>query len=418
MYRLLGAKVGKRVFWPGTQPTFSGEFDLLEIGDDVVFGSKSVLVCTTIDSAEPIILCAGSNVSDSTVVLPGGILGKNAVIGSNTVCPSNRYLPEGSVWCGSRNGEPVLLEKGEDVVNTSTDASEVKKMSLQMNGDDSTIRPFGKAVYEGEANYLLFPLPVYIVFSMCAQIAGAILTTAPLLGALYLSAGYLFGWDDIERGYIIAQVAKGEFFAVLFVFLLITNFVRLLIWLFIEVVAKRTLIGQRQEGRANWDMSSYSQRWELHRLLLPIRFAGRISLLDLMCGTPYMSIFYRWMGSEIGTDCCLYPTGGEPFMIEPDMVSMGDRCVIDNGKLICHLNTRGNFELSRIRLGDNVTLRTECRIQQGVVIEEGSMLLEKSLAMTGEEIEPESVWLGSPATRLFAYDAASSIGTRNSGDIV
>jgi acyl carrier protein len=35
LYRLLGAKVGKRVFWPGQQPIFTGEFDLLEIGDDV-----------------------------------------------------------------------------------------------------------------------------------------------------------------------------------------------------------------------------------------------------------------------------------------------------------------------------------------------------------------------------------------------
>lgn len=390
----------------------------MEIGDDVVFGSKAVLLCTTIDSAEPITLCAGSNVSDSTVVLPGGILGKNTVIGSNTVCPSNRYLPEGSVWCGTRNGEPVLLEKGEQDAQDSTNAAEVKTTSLQMIGDESTIRPFGKAVYEGESHYLLFPLPVYMLFSICAQIVGAILTTAPLLGALFLAAGYLFGWNDIERGYVTVQVAKGEFFAVLFCFLLATNSLRLIVWLFVEVLGKKAFIGQRQEGRANWDVSSYSQRWELHRLLAPIRFAGRISLLDLICGTPYMSAFFRLLGCRIGDDCCLFPTGGEPFMIEPDLVSMGDRCLVDNGKLICHLNTRGNFELARIQLDDNVTLRTECRIQQGVVIEEGSMLLEKSLAMTGEVIEPESVWLGSPATRLFSYDAASSIGTRNSGDIV
>ena len=31
------------------------------------------------------------------------------------------------------------------------------------------------------------------------------------------------------------------------------------------------------------------------------------------------------------------------------------------------------------------------------------MLLEKSLAMTGEIIESDSVWQGSPASKLFAY---------------
>jgi hypothetical protein len=47
-------------------------------------------------------------------------------------------------------------------------------------------------------------------------------------------------------------------------------------------------------------------------------------------------------------------------------------------------------------------------------METGSMLLEKSLAMTGEVIESDSVWWGAPAARLLSYDT-SSIGTRPSG---
>jgi hypothetical protein len=47
-------------------------------------------------------------------------------------------------------------------------------------------------------------------------------------------------------------------------------------------------------------------------------------------------------------------------------------------------------------------------------MESGSMLLEKSLAMTGEVIESDSVWWGAPAARLLSYDT-SSIGTRPSG---
>eukprot|EP00957_Ditylum_brightwellii_P105086 8009828-Ditylum_brightwellii.AAC.1 len=88
LYRLLGAKVGNRVFWPAHLPLFTCEFDLLEIGDDVVFGSRSVIFCSTVDSCEKVKLCAGANVSDNTVVLPGSIIGKNAVLGSNSVCPT------------------------------------------------------------------------------------------------------------------------------------------------------------------------------------------------------------------------------------------------------------------------------------------------------------------------------------------
>merc|ERR1712048_1066801 len=78
---------------------------------------------------------------------------------------------------------------------------------------------------------------------------------------------------------------------------------------------------------------------------------------------------------------------------------------IDCASVVCHLNTRGNFELAKIIIGNNVTLRSRSRIQQGVHMESGSMLLEKSLALTGEIIETDSVWQGAPAGLLFMYDS-------------
>ena len=90
-------------------------------------------------------------------------------------------------------------------------------------------------------------------------------------------------------------------------------------------------------------------------------------------------------------------------MPEPDLVSMGNQCVVDLASIVCHLNTRGNFELVKISMEDNVTLRSRSRIQQGVHMETGSMLLEKSLALTGEVIEAFSVWQGAPSSRVFSY---------------
>ena len=46
IYRLLGAKVGKRVYWPGSGLDIV-EYDLLEVGDDVVFGSRSTVLTST-----------------------------------------------------------------------------------------------------------------------------------------------------------------------------------------------------------------------------------------------------------------------------------------------------------------------------------------------------------------------------------
>jgi hypothetical protein len=61
LYRLLGAKVGQRVFWPGHQLVTAGTFEPLKIGDDCVFGSRSALINGTTDRWEKIILCAGAN---------------------------------------------------------------------------------------------------------------------------------------------------------------------------------------------------------------------------------------------------------------------------------------------------------------------------------------------------------------------
>jgi acetyltransferase-like isoleucine patch superfamily enzyme len=150
--------------------------------------------------------------------------------------------------------------------------------------------------------------------------------------------------------------------------------------------------------------SDYCQNWELYQIVARIRNPGRMNFMDFIAGTPFIAGFFRLSGCTIGKDCCLYPSGAEPFMPEPDLVYMGDRCVIDCASVVCHLNTRGNFELAKITLGNHVTLRTGSRIQQGVEMESGSMLLEKSLAMTGEIIEANSVWQGAPASVLFTYD--------------
>ena len=412
LYRLLGAKVGKRVFWPGHQPVFSGEFDLLEIGDDVVFGSRSSLFCTTIDSYKKIILCAGANVADNTIVLPGSIIGKNGVLGSNTVCPTDRYLPEASVWFGARNGEPVLLEKGSGDTSRPISSHEIYPEHLQMVGDESTLRPFGRALYKGEAKYFVYPIWLIILFTMATRIFVAILHTIPMLTALHLGASYFFGWPIDNRDYDAVDVPLPSMLALIFCFFLVTHAASIAVWFHIEVFSKWGIIGERKEGRYNYDTSSYSQNWELYQIVNRVRFNGRMNTLDFLSGTPFMTAFFRSLGLKIGSDCCLYPAGGDPYMPEPDLVEMGDRCVVDCASIVCHLNTRGNFELAKIRMENNTTLRTRARIQQAVHMEANSMLLEKSLVMTGEIIEADSIWVGAPAARLLSYDT-SSINTMN-----
>lgn len=103
-------------------------------------------------------------------------------------------------------------------------------------------------------------------------------------------------------------------------------------------------------------------------------------------------------------------------MPEPDLVQIGDRCVMDLASIVTHLNTRGNFELVKITLEDHVTLRSRSRIQQGVHVEAGAMLLEKSLALTGEVIESNTIWQGSPASRISYYERDQGVSPSISFD--
>jgi acyl-coenzyme A synthetase/AMP-(fatty) acid ligase/acetyltransferase-like isoleucine patch superfamily enzyme len=402
LYRLLGAKIGKRVFWPGHQPVFSGEFDLLEIGDDVVFGSRSLIFCRSIDSCEKVILCAGANVADNCLVLPGSIVGKNAVLGSNSLCPEGWFLPEGSVWFGSKGSEPVCLEKGpESGSGRRKNSLSIDPSKLSMKGDETTLRPFGKAFYKRDAAYFVYPLSWIITVTFVVKILIASFHALPLLLSLQGAATLLFGGSVFHRDYVQNQHSFVAIYAaVVFVFFII-NIFRVFLWFVIEMSAKYSILGQRQEGRYNYDTHDYAQRWELYQLIAKIRKLSRFNFLDFLSGTPYIALYFRALGGQIGKNCCLYPTGADPFMPEPDLIYMGDNCVVDCASLVCHLNTRGNFELVRIVLESDCTLRARSRVQQGVYMESGSQLLEKSVAMTGEIIESKSVWLGCPAVSWF-----------------
>jgi acetyltransferase-like isoleucine patch superfamily enzyme len=47
------------------------EFDLLEIGDDVVFGSRSIMMTTSAEKSSKIVINSGAMVADRCVLMPG-----------------------------------------------------------------------------------------------------------------------------------------------------------------------------------------------------------------------------------------------------------------------------------------------------------------------------------------------------------
>lgn len=151
IYRLLGAKVGKRVYWPGSGLEIV-EYDLFEVGDDVVFGSRSVVITSSTKASKRIVLEAGTMVADRCVILPGVTLGKGAVLGSGALAYEDMTIEVGSVWLGSQHGSALNV--------APKDLSYASK---------NTTTPFGKAFYEGKANYFVLPLWMIILYNTTWQ---------------------------------------------------------------------------------------------------------------------------------------------------------------------------------------------------------------------------------------------------------
>lgn len=116
--RMMGAKVGKRVYWPGTGPSIQ-DFSLLDIGSDVVFGSRSHLVTSDGTGSDYVRIKSGAMVADRVVLLPGVQLGDKTVMGSGALTKRNvHYAPE-TTWVGAKQGEAVCLTADKNVTALS-----------------------------------------------------------------------------------------------------------------------------------------------------------------------------------------------------------------------------------------------------------------------------------------------------------
>lgn len=58
------------MYWPGSGLEIV-EFDLLTVGDDVVFGSRSVVITSSTTCSKRVTFEAGCMIADRCVVLPG-----------------------------------------------------------------------------------------------------------------------------------------------------------------------------------------------------------------------------------------------------------------------------------------------------------------------------------------------------------
>ncbi|XP_006461692.1 hypothetical protein AGABI2DRAFT_70890 [Agaricus bisporus var. bisporus H97] len=385
VYRAMGAKIGKRIYWPGSGVVCQDP-ELLEIGDDVVFGSRSEILTNDRLGTKKVVIGSGAMIADRVVLLPGCNVGRRTVMGSGALGKRDTLYEDGSTWMGCENGEAICFGRSDrdypekEVTSTST--------------------PFGRAFYEGKADYWVFPY-WFILGSNLAMtaISAAYWSISPVAAALLLRHIHLqFNHTSLFKPSWYRLGVLYILIAICFIVVLNLQATIAILW---AVATKWLVIGERRQGRYEWDKSDYCQRWQLHLSLCRLLYRGYGvgGILGNLNGSAYIVWFYRSLGATIGKNCALFAGGISGLMTEPDLVEIGDDVSLDDCSVVAHINSRGVFALNHLKIGNGCALRSGSRLLSGASMEDKSMLCEHTLLVSGDIAESGYAYSGWPAQR-------------------
>jgi hypothetical protein len=111
---------------------------------------------------------------------------------------------------------------------------------------------------------------------------------------------------------------------------------------------------------------------------------------------PLTRLVYQALGARMGENT--YSAGT---LLDPPLTEFGANCIIGHDAvLFCHAIEGRRFALSRIRVGDNVTIGATAVIMSGVSIGDGAIVSAGAVVLKDTRIGPGEVWGGVPAKRL------------------
>lgn len=441
--RMLGSKVGKRVYWPGTGP-YIGDYHLLNVGNDVVFGSRAHLITSDGVGSEPILIRDRAMVADRVCLLPGVEIGERTTMGSGALTGRGNKYEAGATYMGSKGRDAICLSNGHRKLRTPLQCSSseetltdeaittVGMYNHKLESNESTlcdpnedrqrrnrfmehrtiidrsppplplsdsISPFGRAFYLRLAPYHVMG-PVFIsCYSTFTILFTALYWNVPNISSIQLVSFIMDRSVSREKGLVYEM-------SVLFVTSTVTFAILMslqaILAIGIVVAAKWALLGHRRPGNYDWDKSSYCQRWQAFLCIEKIRRNCYRSegILGLLTGTNWIVLYFRALGAKIGSDCALFANGNPSLMFtEPDLITLGNRVVVDDASVVGHINARGKFDLNHLEIGDRSVLRTGSRLLSGAKMGHDTCLLEHTLIMGGDLVGEKSTMQGWPAQK-------------------
>lgn len=193
----------------------------------------------------------------------------------------------------------------------------------ELDEKDITSSPFGRAFYEGKANYWVFPYWLILASNIIiAAVSAAYWSISPVAAAVLLRHVHLqLGHHNIFRP---TWYRLGVLYMLIVMCFIVVLNMQALVAVMWAIATKWLVIGDRREGRHEWDKSDYCQRWQLHLSLCRLLHKGYGSggILGHLNGSAYIVWFYRALGATIGKNCALFAGGMSGLMTEPDLVEV------------------------------------------------------------------------------------------------
>ncbi|GAB0137222.1 putative secondary metabolism biosynthetic enzyme [Epichloe bromicola] len=446
--RLLGAKIGKRICWPNVGPSVA-DYHLLDIGNDVTFGSNCQLLTSDEHSSGVITIRDEAVLGDHACLLPGVTVGERTMIGFGTLTRRGKEYAPDETFVGAKNGDvahsdsvahrlwdgPTLPSTAEEAEMTGSnsdgdgdgrknsditlvDFNAASRMEQGEAGphqnrhpakDDSRTRarkgsrhdrPFHRAHHLRKAPYFMLSPLGTLGFSMFMTAFTEFYWNVPALSSMKFAAWiFTMHFTHLETKYdpVVFYLLNtvGTIFLTLLSALMALGFVYFM---------KKALIGAYKPGIYDWDKSSYCQRWQILiavEKLIQHCYVDKGGIVSLLTGTQWLVLYYRALGARIGNDCALFASGNPSLMLtEPDLIEMGDRVVVDNTAIISHLDRRGSIQLDSIKIGNRCVLRSSSNILMGCVMEDDSCLMEHTLILPGERVKEGWAMHRRPAERF------------------
>jgi len=343
-YRLMGAKIGKRVYLATDN---LGVFDLVSIGDDTSIGHDSSF-----------------NVSYATnghLHLHPIDVGKHCYVGTRSILSDDVILGN-----DSRLEDLSLLSRGSRVPDGETWRGSPAKLS-------------GPAITRGVA--VAPEKPGARAWATLLQLLGSFIFPVFILAAVLPGVVIMHALEDrVGDYYLLAS----PLVAVTFILILATEI----------VVVKWLLLGRIRAGRYPLSGGFFARKWFVDHLM-----ELSLDVLGPMYATLFLAPWYRLLGCNLGKNAEISTAE----FTSPDLLHVGDESFVADGVSLGAPHVEdGMLTLAETRVGKRAFIGNSAVLPAGHTVGDDCLIgvLSMPPIEQGTVTESGTSWLGSPAMFL------------------